>query len=135
MKTLSRPVPFKTYQIILGCLVVFVAINAFAGGYYGMAGAENVPVEWLEGSPFKNYFIPGLFLLGVIGGLNLVATITVFANVSAARMVVYFSAVIMLLWIIVQIAIIGFVSWMQPATVLIALAILFLNRKLYSLPH
>src|SRR5690554_861819 len=135
MKSISSPVSVNVKRNILGSLVGFVAVNAIAGGYYGLAGAKNIPVEWLQGSPFKDYFIPGLFLLGVIGGLNLVATITVFANVSAARIIVYISAIIMLLWIIVQVAIIGFVSWMQPATVIIAIAILFLNHKLYSSLH
>jgi hypothetical protein len=43
-----------------------------------MAGAENVPIEWLEGSPFRNYFLPGLFLFVAIGCLSLVTAITVF---------------------------------------------------------
>jgi hypothetical protein len=34
---------------ILGLLLAFVALNAFAGGYYGMSGARNVPTEWLQG--------------------------------------------------------------------------------------
>ncbi|NLB82118.1 MAG: hypothetical protein GX800_11050 [Clostridiaceae bacterium] len=32
-----------------------------------MAGAKGVPGEWLKGSPFSDYFIPGLFLFIVIG--------------------------------------------------------------------
>jgi len=39
----------------LGVLLLFVAINAFGGGYYGMAGAKDVPTEWLKGSPFRNH--------------------------------------------------------------------------------
>jgi hypothetical protein len=38
----------------LGVLLAFGAINAFAGGYYGVSGAKSVPVEWLDGSPFAN---------------------------------------------------------------------------------
>src|SRR4051812_27480018 len=47
---------------ILGSLLLLVALNAFGGGYYGMAGAPNVPTEWLEGSPFTSYFLPSLIL-------------------------------------------------------------------------
>lgn len=46
----------KIIRYLLGAILIIVAINAFGGGYYGMAGAENVPVEWLQDSPFKNYF-------------------------------------------------------------------------------
>jgi hypothetical protein len=44
----------------LGVLLAFGAINAFAGGYYGLSGAKGVPVEWPDGSPFGSYFIPVL---------------------------------------------------------------------------
>src|SRR6185503_7859661 len=37
---------------VLGGLLAFGALNAFAGGLYGMSGAPDVPREWLEGSPF-----------------------------------------------------------------------------------
>jgi hypothetical protein len=41
----------------LGLLLGFGALNAFGGGYYGMAGAEGIPTAWLAGSPFHDYFI------------------------------------------------------------------------------
>jgi hypothetical protein len=56
------------FRYVLGSLLAFGALNAFAGGYYGMSGAEDVPKEWLEGSPFDNYFIPGFVLFIVVGG-------------------------------------------------------------------
>ena len=63
----------------LGGLLAFGALNAFGGGYYGLAGAAGVPTEWLEGSPFRDYFVPSLILLVVVGGSFLVAAIAVFA--------------------------------------------------------
>ena len=46
-------------------------INALAGGYYSMAGARNVPLEWLKGSLFDSYFIPGVVLFfGAIQNLQ-----------------------------------------------------------------
>jgi len=44
----------------LAGLLAFGALNAFAGGYYGLSGAPGVPVEWLEGSPFSDYTVPSL---------------------------------------------------------------------------
>ena len=35
-----------------GTLLDFGALNAFGGGYYGLAGAQGIPREWLRGSPF-----------------------------------------------------------------------------------
>jgi hypothetical protein len=65
----------NAFRYVLGSLLAFGALNAFAGGYYGMSGAEDVPKEWLEGSPFDDYFIPGLVLFVVVGGSSLAATI------------------------------------------------------------
>lgn len=45
-----------------------MALNAFGGGVYGMSGAQNVPREWLEGSPFDDYFVPALILFVGVGG-------------------------------------------------------------------
>lgn len=120
----------RIIRYTLGILLLFVAINAFAGGYYGMAGAENVPVAWLKGSPFHNYFIPGLFLFVCVGGSALFAAIVVFRQIRIARKAAFSCGIIILLWLTVQIAIIGYVSWMQPTTAAAAIIILFLTRKL-----
>lgn len=116
----------------LGIILSFSALNAFGGGYYGMAGAEGVPVEWLEGSPFRNYFIPGLILFVVIGGSFLIAAIAVFAKLSIARRAAVFSVIIVFVWLSVQLAIIGYVSWMQPVTAITGVIILVL---LFLLPR
>jgi hypothetical protein len=110
----------------LGGLLAFGALNAFAGGYYGMSGADDVPREWLEGSPFEDYFIPGLVLFVVVGGSLLAAAIAVFAGLHFARLVALASGVVVLGWLAVETLTIGYVSWMQPATTLGGLLILLL---------
>jgi hypothetical protein len=108
----------------LGGLLAFGALNAFAGGYYGMAGAEGVPKEWLEGSPFDDYFIPSLILFGVVGGSFLAAAIAVFAKLRIARTGAFAAGAIVLGWLAVETAMIGYVSWMQPATTIGGLLVL-----------
>jgi len=117
---------------VLGGLLAFVALNAFGGGYLGMSGAEGVPREWLQGSPFSDYFIPGLFLFVVVGGSFLFAAIAVFARFRRARLAASIAAVIALAWLVVQVSIIGYVSWMQPATTVAAVVVLVLVRFLPS---
>ncbi|MCC7232958.1 MAG: hypothetical protein IT242_08455 [Bacteroidia bacterium] len=120
----------KFIRYVLGMLLLIVALNAFAGGYYGLAGAENVPKEWLAGSPFHDYFIPALFLFVVVGGFTGYAAIAVFRSHRMAQRTAVFSAIIILLWITVQVSIIGYVSWMQPATTVAAILILLLAWRL-----
>lgn len=117
----------KFIRFALGILLLLVAINAFAGGYYGMAGAKNIPREWLKNSPFHNYFIPSLILFIVIGSSSLFAAVTVFRRDRFGRKASLLCGVIILIWLGVQIAIIGYVSWMQPATAIAAVLIIFLS--------
>ena len=114
----------KTLRYILGVLFAFATLNAFGGGYYGLAGAEGVPLEWLEGSPFDSYFIPSLFLMIVMGGSFLTASIANFAGWKRARFISMLTAVLAFVWIAVQVSIIGYISWMQPATVTFGLIVL-----------
>jgi hypothetical protein len=114
----------------LGVLLAFAALNAFGGGYYGMAGAKGVPRSWLSGSPFASYFVPGVILFVVVGGAFLAASVAVFAGLRSARRAAFAAAFLVLVWLAVQLAIIGYVSWMQPVTagaaVVIALLAWFL---------
>jgi len=99
----------------LGVLVSIVAINAFAGGFYGLSGAEGVPVEWLEGTPFRDYTIPSVILIAVVGGSCVAAAIAVFSRSGYAQRLSVLCGAIMLFWIIVQTGMVGYVSWLQPA--------------------
>ncbi|MCB0710299.1 MAG: hypothetical protein KDC15_13015 [Chitinophagaceae bacterium] len=126
----SKKLPENIIRYTLGILLLLVAINAFAGGYYAMAGAKNVPTEWLRGSPFSNYFIPGLFLFIVVGGLALLAAIFIFRHHRLALKAAYVSGTIILLWLLIQVTIIGYVSWMQPSTAIAAVIIILLTTQL-----
>jgi hypothetical protein len=114
----------------LGALLAFGALNAFGGGYYGLSGAEGVPTEWLAGSPFSSYFIPSLVLLVAVGGSFLVAAVAVFAGRPKARVLALGAGALVLVWLAVQMSIIGYVSWMQPTTAIAAAVILVLASML-----
>ncbi len=117
-------------RYILGSLLTFAALNALAGGYYGLAGAKGVPKEWLRGSPFPDYFVPSLILVGVVGGSFVLAAVAVFARWRHDRLLAIAAAAIVLGWLAVEVAIIGHVSWMQPATAIGGALVLALAWKL-----
>jgi hypothetical protein len=114
----------------LGTLLAFAALNAFAGGYYGLAGAKGIPREWLRGSPFADYFVPSLILVVVVGGTFLLASVAVFARWRHARVLAIAAAVVVFGWLATEIAIIGYVSWMQPATAIAGALVLALAWQL-----
>lgn len=117
-------------RYLLGGLLAFGALNAFGGGYYGLSGAKGVPLKWLEGSPFRDYFLPSLVLLVVVGGSFLAAAVAVLTGWRGGRALAMGASAIVLSWLAVQVWIIGYVSWMQPATAAVALVILGLARSL-----
>ena len=119
-------------RYLLGGVLALVAVNAFGGGAYGLAGAEGIPREWLAGSPFESYGIPSLFLFVVVGGGFLAASIAVFARARAARALAVLAGLLVLAWLAVQVAIIGYVSWMQPATAIAGIVVLVLSARLPS---
>jgi len=129
MATMAPSHPLAV-RLALGALLAFGALNAFAGGYYGLSGARGIPTEWLEGSPFASYFVPSLVLFAVVGGSFLAAAIAVLARLRAARLLAFGAGAIVLGWIAVQLVIIGYVSWMQPTTGVAGLLVLALARLL-----
>jgi len=100
---------------VLGGVLLIVALNAVGGGWYGLAGAKDVPREWLAGSPFRDYFVPSVILLAGVGGSCLAAAIGVFRRARWARPLAVAAGAILVAWIAAQVAIIGYVSWLQPA--------------------
>jgi len=123
--------PLQTLaRIGLGGLLAFGGINALGGGIYGLSGAKDIPLEWLAGSPFTSYFIPSLILVVVVGGSLLAAAIAVFARARIARLLAFGAGSILLGWIAVQVAIIGYVSWLQPAVTVAGLVVLALAWSL-----
>lgn len=120
----------KILRYSLGSLLIILALNAFAGGYYAMSGAKDVPLEWLDGTIFNTYFIPGLILFVVIGGSALLAGIAVFKRHALAKLASLLAVVLVFLWLIIQISLIGYVSWVQPVTALLVLLILILTFML-----
>ena len=116
----------KLTKIALIVIQLLVMLNAFGGGYYGLAGAKDIPLSWLDGSPFDSFFIPSLFLFVVIGGGMLVATIVWLRKSRLAPWVSLGMGALLMLWIVAQVSIIGYVSWMQPTSFIAGAAIVTL---------
>ncbi len=69
----------KLIRIILIVLLFFLALNAIGGGLLLIVEpsgeAIQIPVELLQGTPFKDYLIPGIILFFAIGILSLVSAV------------------------------------------------------------
>ncbi len=62
-------------RILLATLDVFVALTATGGGIAAATGVDPLPSEWLEGTPFRSYMIPGILLALLVGGSATAASV------------------------------------------------------------
>ncbi|GHO82284.1 hypothetical protein [Dictyobacter formicarum] len=73
---------YRGIRITLSVIEVLIGSAAVDGGIALLTDAFHfdrwLPVAWLQGTPFSDYTIPGLFLLLVVGGGMLLAATTVF---------------------------------------------------------
>ena len=111
----------KTAKRILLFLIIVEFFNGLSGvaGGIGLiadptAAALGMELEWLQGTPFNNYLIPGIVLFTFNGLGNLTAAfLSIFKNRYRAYIALFFG-VVMLTWIISQVAWIGYKSFLQP---------------------
>jgi len=87
-------------------------LGALAGGYALVSdpsGAKlGIPVEWLHGSPFSNYMVPGVVLLVLLGIGPLVVTYGLWAGRSWSPAAALVVGIALLVWLGVEIAVIGY---------------------------
>ena len=75
--------------------------------------ALGMTTEWLDGSPFPDFRFPGLFLAIVIGGTNLITALLLFRRQPDSPLASFGTGLLMVAWVAIQTAIIGFRHWSQ----------------------
>jgi hypothetical protein len=117
VSTLTKPaIPVRpnTRPIALLAIEPFLAIAAIGGGIGLLTGLIDLPREWIDDMPFDSYAIPGVVLLVVVGGAWLIATLSLYARHSSAPLASLAAGFVQLGWFAVQVALLGYISWMQP---------------------
>lgn len=122
--------PARKTRIELIALELFVALNAAAGSVYLFGGAPDWPRKWLDSTPFDSWLIPGLILLVAVGGSMVAAVWTMWRRPEKGASASLLAGLVLLVWIIVETAMLGYISWMQPATLAAALLVLALALRL-----
>lgn len=118
---------------LLVAVEVVVALNAIGGAIYGLAGAENVPREWLAGTPFSSYVVPSLILLVVVGGGMSLAAVALLARLQYAAELSVVAGLLLISWIATQVMVIvpdGGFSWLQPTMFAAGMAVAALGWRL-----
>jgi hypothetical protein len=85
---------------ILFVASVFVALTAVGGGITLAIGFDKFPPEWLTGTPFRSYVIPGFILAVVVGGSAAAAAAAVLRKASTGALVSLLAGAILLGWLL-----------------------------------
>jgi hypothetical protein len=93
-------------------LELVLSIGAFGGGVALMAGPDGeiipLPLSALAGSPFTSYFVPGAILFAILGVGPLVASVLALRRNAFAPLAALVVGGALIIWIGVEIGIIGY---------------------------
>ncbi len=106
----TQPRPASVYLLLLALAVQ--GVSGLGGGFGLIAdptgAALGLPAEWLEGSPFPDYLIPGLVLFVILGVLPLVITYALWVGAPWSWAGALIVGMALLGWIGVEILVIGY---------------------------
>ncbi|MBN2245425.1 MAG: hypothetical protein JW755_06240 [Candidatus Aminicenantes bacterium] len=102
--------PVNIYILLV--LILFQGLSGIVGGI-GLVldptgKSLQLPIEWLEGSPFDDFQIPGLILLFVLGIYPLVVLYRLWRKLKWAWFAAFIVGAALIIWIGVEIMIIGY---------------------------
>ena len=104
-RSTTTPRPLAVWLYLLGAVVL--GISALFGGVVLMWRRADdplgLPLEWLEDTPFRDYFVPGVTLFGVFGIGSLVVVIGVLRRRSWAGIASVALGVAQVVWIGVEV--------------------------------
>ena len=109
----------------LGVFQILVGLSAMVGGWGLLAdpsgAALGMSTVWLEGTPFGNFLIPGIFLFTVNGLGTLAGGIATLKRYRYAGEIAMLLGGIMIIWIVIQVGLIGYMNFLQPLYFVIGL--------------
>ncbi|MHC4400743.1 MAG: hypothetical protein ACYTG0_13790 [Planctomycetota bacterium] len=99
---------------LLMAALLFQGLSGVAGGF-GLVtdptgSAVGIPVNWLRGSPFSDYLVPGLILLLVLGVFPLLVVYGLWMQHPWSWRAALLVGLALIVWIVVEILIVGYHS-------------------------
>jgi len=105
-------------ETALGFILALVALGAIPAGLALILKPDgsilHMPTDILQGSPFKDFLIPGIFMLGVNGLGSLAGAVLCFIHSRYSAISGLILGIGLVVWITVQLLTTGLISWMQP---------------------
>ncbi len=121
-------------KTLLFILLSFIAVTATLSGLLMISkpdgGLINLSPSLLDGTPFKNFLVPGILLAVIVGGANLLAVVF---NMQLHPNRYYWAmagGIIISGWIVMQMILINAVYWLHFLYLVIGIIIILLAHRL-----
>ena len=111
------------------CLITLavLALGALGGAAFLVTSPDGSAMQWnlsmLAGSPFPDFFVPGLILGGLFGLGSLAVLLMGLAHLRIAPFLAFGIGAGQMIWIVVELAIIGQFSFLHPTCFALGLII------------
>jgi len=102
----------------LGLFQILIGLGALLGGWMLITdptgGELGMSLTWLAGTPFSNFLIPGIILFTINGLGTFVGSVSTLKSARFSGETAIALGVFMMLWIIIQVSLIGYMNFLQP---------------------
>ncbi|MFC4950737.1 hypothetical protein [Pseudonocardia sp. GCM10023141] len=120
--------PQRGATAVLIVLELLIGGSAVVGGLGLMRDGMGLPAAWLAATPFPTWTWPGIFLLAGVAAPMLVAAAMEAAGMRRAGDVSVAAGAALVVWIVVQLAVLQQFSVLQPVMAAAGLAVVLAAR-------
>jgi hypothetical protein len=115
----------RNVRVVLVAVDLFGAVSAIVGAIGLVAGFMAIPLSVLAGTPFADFTVPAVLLGVVVGGTALAAAaIGAFGPRPIEALASAAAGCVMAGWMVIEVAMIGLGSWLQPTYFAVGLVML-----------
>ena len=107
-----------------------LGVTALGGGIYMATHPETMmPLEYLEGTPFSDWLLPGIALVLVNGVWPLLALVLTWRRARWAPLAQCGVGLTLMAWLLVQIPLVGYATMFQVPYTLLAATLVVVNFR------
>jgi hypothetical protein len=104
-------------KAVLVILISFVAITTIVSGLMLVnnpdGGLMNLSLSLLQQTPFKNFLVPGILLVLIVGGINLIALLANIQEKPSRYNWAIAGGVVLVGWVVFQVILIQTINWLH----------------------
>lgn len=120
-------------RVMLLTLGLFLGVSATVGGIGLLLDWWGSSLDWLDGSPFADYTIPGLALIAVRASAVLSALLLLRSH-PLRLPVAAVAGITIVIYELVEVAVVPF-HWLQVFYVAVGLVIVLLTERMWAAEH